>query len=402
MFKRWCGIVMLLAMCLTGCAPGNDPQPSQTEPPISTDGSRVTDPPVAQDMVSMEDIKPLSRVQEGKLFIQHKSDGRVLCIDRDGKILFRLEQGYLPDDLGGGGFCNGLALVSSEDDPARVCLCTQDGTIVTPERFGGEQFLFTHSAIRLQQARFFADGYIMVQGEDGLGLLDASLQWVVPMSMAYLDLNQTFAQEHDPDGWGAELYYDDGRLLAPDGYVDLVNGQLVDGLPGDLALEHPSDLWLEWRQGTSIKFQDPLGLSRPWALELDDWMNGTKKIPTLSFQDGYAGVLRSGEDGNTFGVIDEEGRYRSQPVWVVGTTFSYDRQTGMYCVDGIDDQGRSAIQIFTVDGLVYDHRYPLPQGAEHCSAQLQDGVIVLCIRYGADRAEGVEWVLLDLELQPLF
>lgn len=397
--KRWrLLLAIVLAVCMTGCASGIPGQPTEGG---TTEPSTQADPDSAVPVLDMSDLLPVGTFREGRLLAQRRSDGAIVCIDKNGHILFQLPDGYGPYHVGDGGFYNGLALVSRSAD-GQMHLCTKDGKIVTPASMGVDRFLLSESVLESQQERFFADGYIMAEKDGQLGLLDSSLEWVVPMSEAYRRSIDAFVQKNTDADWGAEFYYDSGRFLSSLGMIDIVTG-LEEGIPldrGDLA--YPSDFWEEWRDASSIMFQDGLSRDGVMALKLEGWLEDGVRVPTFSYVDGYAGVVTIADGSSVFTVIDEQGHRCFEPVTIYGSGYDHDPTTGLYCIHGTDQSGDLLIQIFDRKGLRYEYRYRIPEAAEHCSATVQDGVIMVCVRYDVDTGDGISWELFDLSFRLLY
>lgn len=401
--KKWRLLLMvLLSLFLTGCAQSVEDGSSVTDG-SSASGDETLQ--VSLPVLEMSDLRPVGTFREGRLFVMRKSDGATVCIDKEGHIQFQLPEGYSPYFLGGGGFYNGLAVVQKtveDTNEPQVHLCKLDGTLVTPEEFGGVRFLFSQSMIESQQERFFADGYIMVEGSGQLGLLDSDLQWLVPMSAEYHAQISDFVQENTEEGWGAEFYYDSGRFLSARGSMDIQTGCGTEFCLLDFETAYPSDFWVEWRDSSTIMFQDGLSEDGKMALKLEGWLDAGDQIPRFTFEDGCAGVVKIREVGNTFTVIDEDGRQLFLPVRVEGEDCDYDPCSKLYCVDGIDQTGELVIQLFDTNGMKYEYVYDVPEAADHCSATVEDGVIMVCVRYDDELEIGVMWELFDLEYNKLY
>ncbi|MBQ7344839.1 MAG: hypothetical protein IJW45_02095 [Oscillospiraceae bacterium] len=397
--KRWrLLLAIILAVCMTGCASGVSDQPTEGG---TTEPSTQADPNSGMPVLEMSELLPVGTFREGKLLAQRRSDGAIVCIDKKGHILFQLPDGYGPCHVGDGGFYNGLALVSRSAD-GQMHLCTEDGKIVTPASLGADRFLLCQSILESQQERFFADGYIMAEKDGQLGLLDSSLQWVVPLSESYWQSIDGFVQRNTDADWGAEFYYDSGRFLSPLGMIDIVTG-LEEGIPLDRSdLAYPSSFWEEWRDASSIMFQDGLSRDGTMALKLEGWLAHGVRVPTFSYVDGYAGVITIAGEASAFTVIDEQGERCFDPVAIYGSGYDLDPVTGLYCIDGADQSGDLLIQIFDRKGLRYEYRYRIPEAAEHCSATVQDGVIMVCVRYDVDSDDSISWELFDLSFRPLY
>lgn len=380
-------------------APSDSVEASQsTEPPEPT----VPSEPEAQ-ILPMDQLLPLGSFHEGLLIAQRKSDDAVVCIDGTGLIRFTMEPGYLPHKLVNSRFYNGLTLVCPGGDTSRLHLCKTDGTIVRPEDFGGTEFVFGPLSLPAQQERFFADGYIMVTDGERMGLLDSDLNLVVPLSAEYRQTVLGFASGIE---WEAEIYYGGGCFLSKNGYLNIETCEQgaiseLESLPGSA-----SDYWSALWGANTIMFLDGLGEGLVVALNLSDYvgplMAGGASIPTPVFRDGLAPLLSIHADGNNFTLVDESGNLCFEPVEVFGDSCVYDSANGLYCLSGMDKAGDLVIRIFDRNGQKFSHRYPIPAEAEHTTATLEDGVILICNRFSEDRTYDVSWELFDLNFEPLY
>lgn len=385
-----------------------EPSVSQgSAPSDSTAASQTTEPtapsePAAQTM-PMNQLRPVGSFHEGLLIAQRKSDDAVVCIDHLGQIRFTMEAGYMPYKLVSSRFYNGLALVCPNGDSSKLHLCKADGTIVRPEEFGGTEFVFAPLSLPAQQERFFADGFIMVSDGERMGLLDSDLNLLVPLSVEYRQTVLRFASGIE---WDTELYYGVGYFLSQNGYLNIRTCQ--QGSISELQ-DRPgfaSDYWSELWGANTIMFLDGLSDGLVVTLNLADYvaplMEVGASIPTPVFQDGYAPLLAIQDAGNTFTLVDESGRLCFEPVDVFGDSCVYDSASGQYCVAGMDGAGELLIQIFDKGGENYSYRYPVPADAEHTTATLEDGVILICNRFSEDRTYDISWELFNLNFEPLY
>lgn len=403
--RKWClALALLLSFVFSACASSG---PAESSGSVETSGGSHTagseGKPSTLPVIAMSDLHPVGAFHEGLLFVERKSDGAVYCIDKDGQIRFRLPEGYVPDSTFGGRFYNGLAVVQAEGPEGHYAvLCQTDGTILTPQQFGGAQFLFSQTVLTDQQQRFFADGYIMVAAEGQLGLLSSELEWIVPMSAEYASMIGAFVEANTEEGFGTEFYYDAGRFVTASGYVDVRTGHTGDTEQVKELLTHPSEFWVEWRDSSTIMFQDALSGDGAMALQLSGWLEDGDQIPSFTFEEGSAGVVTVREEGNTFTVIDESGKRLFDPVKVYGDEYSYDCASGIYCVSGIDAAGDLLIQLFDVHGAVDTYLYDVPDDALHSSATVEDGTILVCVRYSEELQDAFVWELFDLKYDLLY
>lgn len=385
--------------------PSENAEPSEsTAPTISDDTTAPSDPPA--EVLPMDQLRPMGSFHENRLFVERKSDGAVLCIDKQGQILFKLQSGYVPYRLSNSRFYNGLAIVSTNTQESMLHLCTADGRIIRPEDFGGTEFWFGPLSSAAQQERLFADGYIMVVNGNRMGLLDSNLSWVVPMSMEYRQQVLGFAAGMTDADLEVEIYYGGGMLLSKAGYLDLLTGQkgLITDLP--VVPGYKSDYWRALWGANTIMYLNNLSEGFVLALNMEAYlgplMESGASVPKPLYKDGLAGILAIQDTGNSFVLMDEDGGLCFEPVQVLGDTFVYDSATGLYCVSGNDGAGVLHIQIFDKNGLVNSYTYSIPEGSEHSVASLEDGVLMICNRFGESQSYETLWELYSLNFEPLY
>lgn len=369
----------------------SEPTVSETEPLL---------PPVP--VVPMEDINPLGSFHEGLLLVQRKSDGIVLCMDKQGKVVFELESGLQPYSFAHSRFYNGLTVLAEQSDPTRLVLCDSTGTLFRPEAFGGSAFQLSPLSLPTQQERMFADGYIMVTDGDRLGLLDRDLQWAVPMSASYRQAVMAFTAGIADVGWDTEVYYGGGYFLSKAGYFNIITCETghISELPERPG--HSSDYWAEMRGANMLMFLDDLSQEVTLGVDLGGYVKplmeaGAYIVPPV-FEDGYAGVLAIGDGGNLFTVVDEQGQACFEAVSVFGETVSYDHTGGYYCVAGDDGTGHLKISIFNTEGLFSEYSWPILPDAVAVEAAVEDSVILIRIHYENDEAV----CLFNMDFLPLY
>lgn len=414
--KRFWAMLLVLALMISLCACGantkNDDAPEREDNADSTVSTTVK---LDSNVVPMSDLESYTDFREGLIFVTRKSDGRICCINKEGEIQFELSnmQGnyYAPYVWLHSGFYNGLAIVCSYVDDSvsyELHLCKADGTIVKPQDLGCDEFLLTFSALCEE---LFHDGYILASSGNKMGLLNSNLEWIKPLSEEYYSLIMNYISENTEDEL-VSFYYGQDMFLSPKGYLNIVTGEAGEIGEIEASLEQPSDFWeLSTGDGT-VYFRNEL--YEDWIYPLDlshlygdyikglDYLEQYEVLPAFGFHDGIADVMVNLDGQHLFSLVNEQGEQILPPTQVKGDNCCYDDITKTYCVYGQDEKGDLVMELFNEGGKISEYVYDVPDYADHASTSVEDGVIMICVRYEKDGQYEYDWEFYDLDYKLLY
>lgn len=396
--KRILVVLLVLMIALCGCGKSNNEILNDTN-----DTNDMGDKNA--DYVSMQGLYMITYYSEGLAFAEYNDEQ--VCIDKEGKIIFRLSDEY-DIDRTMEGFNNGIAVIEGFDqnNEHQRYFCRKDGTIIKPEDVGATKFAIAPSNDVHIIADMFKDGYILaynIRYDDTgavsvmeAGILSPEMEWIIPLSNSFYNTIAIYSE--------LQVEYHCGYILVLENqYLNLKTGEeSVDfgALYSADDIEYASDFW-EGYPGNPCKVYDDRDgkiFNRKSALDLSQY----GEINTsFQFTKGIAPVILGREPECKFSLLREDGTLCFEPVLINASEHqSYDETTGLYLISHKNDLGNLVLELFNTDGKVKNYtldssKYP------NASAIVSDGVIVI-YTYDADDSIEMKSELLTTDFTPLF
>ncbi len=360
----------------------------------------------SEEYVSPVDLRLYSVYNEGLAWAIYNNEQ--VCIDKQGKIVFKLPNGYYFNQMFLYGFNNGIAVIIELDqaNQMKLCLCREDGTIIKPEDVGATEFAVAPSRSAEINWDMFHDGYILaynsVYDDNGAlsameaGILSPKMEWIVPLSNSFYNTIMPYNK--------MSLTYHSGYILAlGDKYLDLRTGREskdFSELYFAPDVEYVSDFWVGCSGNPCDVYDDRDGamINRESVLDLSGYGMINRDF---TFVKGIAPVVLGQESECKFTLLREDGSLCFEPVRIKDDyQISYDSEMELYLVSQISTTGHMVLDIFDVTGKVKSHTLDVSEYTSS-SASLSDGVIWV-VSYSEENEAGRRDNLLTTDFKPLF
>lgn len=301
--RKWLALLLagVMLVGMMGCRRENNHTDDDRD-----DTEKSTTGNVGDSVTESLNIQSGSPFNEGMALVI-LSDNKLYGINEKGEIQFCLGEDYsLPAVVSDRGFFNGLASVCGSESNY---LCDKQGNIISAEQYGGTSFNYSDvESVTYDHLR--KDGFILIENEENgtLGVLDTSLEWLIPMSVEFSEL-------YEDHQWNYE-HYSNGYIFASSSfenkwsYLNLRNGQTGTDLT-DIELKHSSDLYHLDYGSDSREVIDKGKGEAVFSLQSDSLI-----ISGGYFAEGKLLVMewiRAGENMMRYYVIDDQGEYITEP-----------------------------------------------------------------------------------------
>lgn len=286
-------LAALLGLSACGQSTTKQEQSGNTDTAL-TDRSE-TDNAVKDTGVKLEGtITAASDFSEGLAFVSVDGNKNVTyCINKQGNVVFTLNEKLAVTSSISAAFVNGLALLNSIGG-----ICDTTGKITMPTDVGATAFYGSALSEGYILAESVLSDYVATQKR--LGIMNTSFEWVVePTAELYEALCGSLA-----GGW----YCFDGVMYIKDidRYLNLKTGAVTESV----SATWPSSQWQMLYADKILR--DPTGQA---MLDLNDYKN-LSRYSSIHFVDGKAAVGFYNSEARTYFVslIDEAGKLLFDPV----------------------------------------------------------------------------------------
>lgn len=338
-----------------GCGVVGDKSQNTTEGNIKHTGKKIKG-----------EITAASSFSEGLAFVcVDNNQEKTYCINKDGYIVFELDENISINGEICDKFANGFAVLNSHSTNENI-LCDTKGNTKTPEDIGVTNFC----ELGLE------GGYLIVEkitsdyssSKKEMGVMNTNFEWIVDLSESiYNEIGgiETLPLYNSSFFYNDICYFDYSKK-----YLNLKTGEVSDSVTFEL----PSNLWQSY---TDCKYRD---YNENTVLDLSNVDNLTS---VGEFVKGKAPVKFYNEQSGTyfFTLINETGEFLFEPIESDKIAkFSFD---GEYIVT-IDDimSSNKNFKCYDTNGILLGQLDTSTLAKNYsCTCEVSDGVITVWAGY---------------------